>query len=265
MLNFLDYIFPQKCLNCHKEGQFICDKCFQTIQLKTFQQCPICKIRINQGEVCEKCKNKSHLNGLLVATTYDNNPLIKKSVMQFKYKFNEDLAEKLGKLLCCHTDLSILNKKCHPEPVEGLPFGCVTLPNNRTKLDTFVKRNKKSYLLVPIPLHFKRKWQRGFNQAELLAKQISKNTNIPFSNLLKRIKNTPQQAKLSRQERLNNLKGAFEINEKEFKKIQIGKKELPTVILIDDIASTLTTLEESAHTLKKAGFKNVWGMVIARG
>ena len=234
MLNFLDYIFPQKCLNCHQEGQFICDKCFQTIQLKTFQQCPICKIRINQGEVCEKCKNKSHLNGLLVATTYDNNPLIKKSVMQFKYKFNEDLAKKLATLLSCHSGLSKIYAS-------------------------------EKTILVPIPLHFKRKWQRGFNQAELLTKQISKKTNIPFSNLLKRIKNTPQQAKLSRQERLNNLKSAFEINEKEFKKIQIGKKELPTVILIDDIASTLTTLEESAHTLKKAEFKNIWGMVLARG
>ena len=56
MFNFLNIIFPPKCLECKKEGSFICEICFQKIELKEIQQCPICKLKINQGEVCEKCK-----------------------------------------------------------------------------------------------------------------------------------------------------------------------------------------------------------------
>ncbi len=277
MFSFLNIIFPPKCLGCKSEGNFICEQCFQQIELKSSQQCPLCKLKINHGEICEKCKNQSSIDGLLVATQYTKNPLIKKIVTQFKYKFNEDLAEKLAKLLIinCSSFIfrqlkqSVQNSKQHGSsccPQKDLTNTNQTLP----------------IILVPIPLHFRRKWQRGFNQAELLAKHISKNTNIPVYNLLKRIKNTPQQAKFNRQERLKNLQGAFKIDQKQLQVLTNSQQrqthpksfkwdsvttdyKLPTVILVDDIASTLTTLEESAQVLKKAGFENVWGLVIARG
>ena len=236
MFSLLDLFFPSKCLGCQIEGSSICHACFQKIQLKKIQQCPICRLKINHGEVCEKCKKKTPLKGVLVTTTYEKNPLIRKVINQFKYKFNEDLKEKLGKLITGH-----YQKNIHLQ-----------------------KTNKQQILLIPVPLHFLRQWQRGFNQAELLAQVVSKKTRIPVTNLLKRIRNTPQQAKLNRQARLANLKNAFQINQKTLKKLEYQPKDY-TIILIDDVASTLSTLQESARTLKKQGFKNIWGLVIARG
>jgi len=272
MFNFLDIIFPSKCLGCKFEGSFICGKCFQEITLKKLQQCPICKSKINQGEVCQKCKNKSPLDGLLVSTSYEQNLLIKKSVQQFKYKFNENLAEKLAEILFLSLSSSFRQLKQSVQKSEQHALTCC-LQNTY-----FTPNSQLPTILVPISIHFRRKWQRGFNQAELLAKHVSKKINLPVYNLLKRIKNTPQQAKLSRQDRLNNLQNAFAINQKEMnklqtaslksqeeKKLQTTDRKLPAIILIDDVASTLATLEEAALTLKKTGFKNVWGLVIARG
>lgn len=98
-------------------------------------------------------------------------------------------------------------------------------------------------VLIPIPLHWKRYWKRGFNQSEELAKAISSVTKIPTHNSLRRIRNTKTQTRLARKERLSNLKGAFVL-----RKIP---QHFRSAILVDDVFTTGSTADACAAELKK--------------
>jgi len=113
-------------------------------------------------------------------------------------------------------------------------------------------------VLVPVPLHSRRQRQRGFNQAEILARYVSRRLNIPGGIALKRKLNTKSQVELSGREWRKNLAGAFVCGDQELVK---GK----TVILVDDVSTTGATLEECAKVLRAAGARQVWGLVVARG
>ncbi len=111
-------------------------------------------------------------------------------------------------------------------------------------------------VLVPIPLHWTRKFWRGFNQAEVLAREISRMTGLPLSTNLRRPKYTRQQARLSRKDRSQNILEIF----------CWQKKEIPSkIILVDDVVASGATLDEAAKTLKEAGCREVRAVVFARG
>lgn len=113
-------------------------------------------------------------------------------------------------------------------------------------------------LLVPVPLSRKRQFERGYNQSQLLAEYIGNYINRPvISNNLIRVKETTPQFKLTREERLVNLKDAFFVKEASVIK---GKN----IILIDDITTTCTTFEECSKMLKKAGSGKIYCAVLAR-
>ena len=119
-------------------------------------------------------------------------------------------------------------------------------------------RFKESDVLVPIPLARKKLKNRGYNQAEEIAKKLGKELKIPviIDCLIKIRENLPQM-ELSKEERQENIKGVFEIKNKE--KIQ-GKK----ILLVDDVYTTGATMEECAKVLKQAGAREIWGVVVAR-
>ena len=107
-------------------------------------------------------------------------------------------------------------------------------------------------LLVPVPLHRSRERVRGFNQAELIASRIG----LPIATrLLRRRKNTPSQTGLTRNERKRNLAGAFEIR---------GEAAGCKIILVDDVYTTGSTMNEIARTLKRAGAERVEVLTVAR-
>lgn len=111
--------------------------------------------------------------------------------------------------------------------------------------------------LVPVPLHRLRENWRGFNQAELIAKQVGKNRWLV--NGLARIRATGQQARMvNRGMRAENIKGAFGLRQ-EGERL-FGKR----VVLIDDVFTSGVTMRECAKVLKKAGARQVWGLVLAR-
>ena len=111
-------------------------------------------------------------------------------------------------------------------------------------------------LIVPVPLHPKRLKQRGFNQALELSKIISKKLAINHApKLCRRLKNTSPQAELPAQDRQKNLRGVFQTNE---------NLDGEHIVLIDDVMTTGSTLNEIAKTLKKAGAVRVDAWVIAR-
>lgn len=112
--------------------------------------------------------------------------------------------------------------------------------------------------LVPVPIHTSRRRQRGYNQAEVLAREIGKRTGIPVvSNLLRRVKNTLPQKMLDDAGRQNNLKRAFKIERNDVK--------LERVILIDDIYTTGSTMDACADKLREAGVKKVYFITVAIG
>lgn len=112
-------------------------------------------------------------------------------------------------------------------------------------------------IIIPVPTHFRRKQQRGYNQSELLAKNLAKQTGILINAkaLVKNL-NTPPQSSLGRGERLMNLKEAFRVKRPE----EISGKR---VLLVDDVMTTGTTLEQCGRVLTEAGAVCVDAFVIA--
>jgi ComF family protein len=111
------------------------------------------------------------------------------------------------------------------------------------------------WTIVPIPLHASRQKWRGFNQAAALAKPLAANWNWHYDDqLLARQKATTPQMSLSGKRRKENLHDAFVAN---------GTVS-DSILLIDDVATTCSTLMECARTLKAAGAKEVWGLTLAQ-
>ncbi|MBZ9572840.1 ComF family protein [Patescibacteria group bacterium] len=225
-------LFPQSCLNCKKEGSVICEDCLSSIEISEFKYCPFCKTpkRVFEKGTCSSHR-KMRLSGIFSATSYKN-PLVKRLISKFKYEpFLKNLGLPLASLIIAHFLLS----------------------ENKT-----IFKDKENSVFVPIPLsRFRQRW-RGFNQASLIARELSKFFKIPLlNNNLIKVKKTQLQVELKREEREKNIKGAFKVQR--LKEIQ-GKR----IFLIDDVFTTGATMEECARVLKKAGAKEVWGIVIAR-
>ena len=204
-----------------------------------------------------------YLDGLVYALDYEKNPQIKAAIKQFKYRFTEELAWPFARLL-------------------------------DEKLSELGMVRDRSITLIPIPLHPSRFRERGFNQAEVVAKTLQQVSHhaIAIGPLLERVKATSQQAKLSRDGRHENLKEAFIMNKKFIQYFSLhaqagpqfswgernkGEEKLikrserkkscasdPLYFLVDDVCTTGATLENAAKVLKEAGVPKVYGLVIAR-
>jgi ComF family protein len=118
-------------------------------------------------------------------------------------------------------------------------------------------RNQRFDMVLPMPMHWMRRWRRGFNQAELLAAEVSKRTGISLASPVRRIRSTPPQAGLSRARRRENMSGAFAMARRADVK---GKR----VLLVDDVLTTGATASACAGVLKKAGAKYVAVLAVAR-
>ncbi|MEJ5299724.1 MAG: ComF family protein [Thermodesulforhabdaceae bacterium] len=115
-------------------------------------------------------------------------------------------------------------------------------------------------LIVPIPMHIDKLKERGFNQSVLLAKDLAKRVGIPWNrSVLVKIRNTPPQVRLHKTARKKNLKGAFAVHE-----LWSSRLSGTTVLLVDDVITTGSTILECAKILKKAGASKVIGLSVAR-
>ncbi len=115
-------------------------------------------------------------------------------------------------------------------------------------------------LLIPVPLHESRRHSRGFNQAELIAGAAAKHFAPKLevaSAVIVRRRETISQVGLSREERIENMRDAFRVSDP-------GRAKGRSVILVDDVMTTGTTLSECARVLKRAGAKRVWATTAAR-
>jgi ComF family protein len=112
--------------------------------------------------------------------------------------------------------------------------------------------------LVPVPLHPTRRRERGFNQAEALARALSRNVKIPVWNILVRRVYTSTQTRFDRIDRMENLRNAFSLSENRSMR---GKH----LVLVDDVLTTGATLHNCAKTLLANGAESVRAITLARG
>jgi len=258
--NILDLIYPIECLGCKKEGEWLCEGCFKTIPINDSPYCLECKIKTVYGEFCERCKDKYNLNGVFIASDYDNE-LIQKLIKTLKYKFISDISKGLSKLLFLFIQEQIKSAfvptaselRRDKENQKGEWSESIGVNSNNI-LSSFSQN-----LIVPVPLHKKRQRWRGFNQAEVLAKNFVEHYSSMQldEDSLQRTRHTKAQAKLYGAARKQNLKNSFQ-----WRNENLGGRN---VIIIDDVTTTGATLEECARVLKKAGAGEVWGLVVAKG
>lgn len=229
---FLDLLFPLECLGCGKENEWLCQSCINRIKYKKIDQCVVCKESSHLGQTHPACQDKTFLDGVIIAADWEDQTL-QTAIHKYKYNFMTGLAGPLTQ---------ILTKKINtPQQLE-------------------LWRGKR-IILAPVPLHKKRLRWRGFNQAELLAEKIASQIGWEMQTiLLARQRYTKPQAKLKKEEREKNLIGAFGTQ------ATIDERESETVvILVDDVLTTGTTMNECAKILKQNGAKTVWGLALARG
>ena len=119
-----------------------------------------------------------------------------------------------------------------------------------------------SWPLVPVPLHRKRLRHRHFNQAEEISRALAKHTGLPVLKALRRTRQTETQTLLSRKQRMENLRGAFEITRHGRRWIESSPDG---AVLIDDVLTTGSTVNECAKTLRRAGFRKVFVVTVMRG
>jgi len=219
----LDLFFPKRCVGCGREGAYICSSCRRTIRRILPPICPHCGRPQPGGILCPSCVNQqAGADGIRSPFRFEG--VIREAVHQFKYRNLRDLSGLLGGML--HDYL-----RRYPIPAD---------------------------VIVPVPLHPKRLRERGYNQSELLAKELGRLASLPVvENCLSRTKYTSQQATSnSVQDRYRNVAGVFDCQNNSL----INKN----VVLIDDVATSGATINACARSLKIAGTASVWGLVVAR-
>ena len=223
-MSFLkDLLFPHRCLLCEqlleeRDSGPLCSKCSAKRYLITGQRCPICSAPVErEGTICKACLlHETHIKGKAVFS-YDG--AVREALHRFKYEGRSAYAE----------DFIRLGVKLAPE----------LMPENA--------------VLVPIPIHPKRRRERGYNQAALLAEAMERilpGNRLCVCPLLRRVKNTRVQKQLSMQMRRENMRGAFEVDRRmaeELWKLEAYRKA--PLLLVDDIYTTGSTIEEAAATL----------------
>ena len=228
--NMTEWFWPEICPFCGKASrQGICDVCRKELDYLKVKEprCMQCgkPIRHAEAEYCRDCMHTHHYYEKGLSLWLHQAP-VSTSVYQFKYhnqrRFGEIYAEELVR-----------------------------------QYSSVIQRWKPD-VIIPIPLHRKRRRKRGFNQAEILANQIGRKMNLPVDKkMLFRICRTKPQKTLSHRERKENLKHAFAIVP--------GSCKVRRVLLIDDIYTTGNTIDAAAEILRKSGVEKVYFLTISIG
>ncbi len=226
----IQLLFPLRCPVCDDIvtpfGEKICLGCMKKLKVISPPRCLKCgkKLEEEEQEYCHDCSIRKHV--FLRGRALYEYGSIAPAIYRFKYGNRREYADFFGEEIARYLGDEI--QRMHPDA------------------------------LIPIPLHPARRRKRGYNQAELLAKAISRYTGIPvYDKILIRVKNTVPLKKLNPQERQNNLKKAFHIRGNDVK--------LKTIILIDDIYTTGSTMDAAAAALLAAGAEKIYFITLSCG
>ena len=236
-MKFLDWIYPPICEVCGcglTDGQTICASCAEAMPLMTPPFCEVCGEKfhgkIDESFACVNCKGASFHFDFARAALFRCDKALE-LIHKLKYDKQIHLAADLGKL------------------------ACAALEDPRLAIAL-----EEKWPLVPVPLHRSRLMDRQFNQAEEIARGISLQTQLPIQLLLKRRRRTDTQTRLSRKQRMENLKNAFTMRQP-FASEQLASGYL----LVDDVFTTGSTVNECAKVLRKAGAQKVAVLTVMRG
>ncbi|KKQ34512.1 MAG: Phosphoribosyltransferase [Microgenomates group bacterium GW2011_GWA2_37_6] len=266
-MGILDLFFPKYCVNCKKIGDFLCSDCFSRLSFDTKNICLVCGNPSYDGLTHPGCIGRYTIDGSFTGVVF--NSISKKLIYQFKYKPHlSSLSSFLGELL-------------YESLIQDEEFNKIlhSLPPKAGRQNDMV--------LVPIPLSSKRYKKRGYNQAEILAKELSKKFGFPVFNCLIRIKETRTQVGLSKKDRKKNVEDVFAIArgpvslhprptsspDAPTAGARRGSPALTTprfslegknVILVDDVLTTGATMSEASSILKRNGAAKVWAIAFAK-
>jgi len=230
-MGLLDFIFPKYCVNCKKFGDYLCANCFSRLSFDTKNICLVCGNASYDGKTHPNCRKKNSPEGVFTGVVF--NKISKKLIYQFKYRpYLSGLSVFITDLLC---DSLIQDEEFMKQIANG------------------------EWLMVPIPLSKAKYRKRGYNQAEIIAKELGKRLNIKVIDCLERTKETKTQVGLGKKERRENIEGAFRIKEKFENKLK-GEN----ILVVDDVLTTGSTIYEATKVLKSLGSIEVWGVAFAR-
>ena len=222
----LNFIYPPVCGICGKlNSDFLCKKCEKILESEAvFGVDKYKKIERKKENIKNNFNNKKYFDEHLYIFLYQG--IIRRIIL--KYKFQEE---------------AYLYK---------------TFVNFLLKNENFFEKIEKYDTIVPVPISKKRKKKRGYNQSELLAKEIAYNTNLVLEKeSLYKIKDIVEQSKLNKENRLKNIQGVYELVNKE----KLNKKK---ILLIDDIYTTGSTVNECSKVLREAKPKKIGVLTLAK-
>ncbi|MEO6786852.1 MAG: ComF family protein [Chthoniobacteraceae bacterium] len=225
--------FPPFCAACRvatEPGIHLCADCAESAQRIVAPFCRCCSQpfdgAITQQFTCSNCTGRE-LHFECAVAAYLSRGVVRDFIHAFKYERQFHLRRPLAEWLSLTLD----------DPrISSRPF------------DAF----------VPVPLHHVRFREREFNQAAELATLVSQRCGIPVWNALKRTRYTSTQTKLDRAERMENLRGAFRVRHSAC----VKERHL---VLVDDVFTTGSTVEECSRVLLRAGAASVRVITVARG
>lgn len=238
----LDLVYPRACLVCDEPllagasdgiGKWFCPACEAALPRLRAPFCQMCGEPYDgdiSGEFrCSNCTDR-RFSFHFATSAFRASESVRDLIHRFKY----DRESYLREALACLLKLALDDSRLVAEPLGG-------------------------WLLVPVPLHRAKEGDRGFNQSRELCRALSRATGIPTTDGLKRVRVTETQARLSREERLRNVRGAF---------VPVEKAALKgrCVLLVDDVLTTGATTNECAKVLRReAGVEKVVVITVARG
>lgn len=235
----LDLLYPAACAVCGTgltDGRALCDPCDGDLPRLAHPFCATCgeafEGKIDGTFACPNCHSlKFSFEFARSATVRDDRTL--DMVHRLKYGREIHLARELGRL--AHE--SFADSRLAPALAGGWP-------------------------LIPVPLHRKREQIRHFNQAAEISRILAKHTGLPVLKGLLRTRSTETQTLLTRAQRLENLRGAFILSASGK---QWSKKSPPGAVLIDDVFTTGSTVDECAKILRRGGVGKIFVVTVMRG
>ena len=225
----LDLIFPSRCAVCDTVlgwgEQEICGECKQKIKYLEQPTCFKCGKTVKaEEEYCYDCREKEHyfISGAAVFSYQ----YIRLSLYRFKYLGRQEYAHFYGGQMAYRMEEK--------------------------------RKQWKPDALLPVPLHKKKLKKRGYNQAELIARELGRYWGIPvITNLVVRSKNTRPMKEIVGTDRQNNLKKAF--------KLGVNDVKLNAIIVIDDIYTTGSTIDAVSKLCLESGIRNVYFLTVSIG
>ena len=229
----LSLLYPPHCANCEAgtaAGDYLCAACKKKARTIDAPFCETCSQpfygAIDSKFSCANCADRQfHFE--CAVSRYRATGVVREFVHRFKYGREFHLRHPLADWLADTLD---------DDRIRARPFDCI----------------------IPVPLHPRRKREREFNQAEVLARLLATRTGRPMRDCLRRVRYTTTQTRFDRHERIENLRNAFALPHN----ADVRDRH---VLLIDDVLTTGSTLDECARVLRSAGAASVRAITVARG